>query len=352
MARSKSTIVRLVLLQLTVAVLAAMPAILWGQEPGEPLVRNPSQDFNFEISIDSGRGIWTDGSTMWVADDNRLFAFNLETKQRDSERDFDTLQAAGNNFPTVIWSDGTIMWVVGGGIDNTNKIFAYSLESKQRIPGNDFNNVFDLEEGNTISIKGIWSNGTTMWVIALIADSSGSYVGNYGSKIHAFSLSTKQRDMDEDFDTLVAAGNERPRGIWSDGTTMWVGDSVDNKIYAYTLADKQRDPQKDIAIDFPDQRVIPHDITSDGTTMWLLDSNTPVIHNLYAYSIATMQRDQAKEFSPLAIRGVNPDPGGMWSDGITMWVADRTDGKIYAYNLASKQRDPSRDFNNLLVGGS
>ena len=36
------------------------------------------------------------------------------------------------------------------------------------------------------------------------------------------------RDMphvsDKDFDTLRAAGNRNPTGIWSDGTTMWVAD--------------------------------------------------------------------------------------------------------------------------------
>ena len=36
-----------------------------------------------------------------------------------------------------------------------------------------------------------------------------------------------------DFNTLDAAGNDSPSGIWSNGTTMWVGDSVDRKIYAY-----------------------------------------------------------------------------------------------------------------------
>ena len=38
---------------------------------------------------------------------------------------------------------------------------------------------------------------------------------------------------DKDFDTLKAAGNIAPTGIWSDGKTMWVTDSSDDKIYAY-----------------------------------------------------------------------------------------------------------------------
>ena len=43
------------------------------------------------------------------------------------------------------------------------------------------------------------------------------------------------RDRAKEFDTLQAAGNERPHGIWSDGTTLWVADAADAKIYAYRM---------------------------------------------------------------------------------------------------------------------
>ena len=42
----------------------------------------------------------------------------------------------------------------------------------------------------------------------------------------------------EDFDTLIAAGNENPSLIWSNGATMWVADDADDKIYAYDMATK------------------------------------------------------------------------------------------------------------------
>ena len=35
--------------------------------------------------------------------------------------------------------------------------------------------------------------------------------------------------------TLETVGNYDPRGIWSDGTTMWVADENDGKIYAYYM---------------------------------------------------------------------------------------------------------------------
>ena len=46
---------------------------------------------------------------------------------------------------------------------------------------------------------------------------------------------------DRDFDTLRAAGNRNPTGIWSDGMTMWVADrsifsgEIDNDWDCYTL---------------------------------------------------------------------------------------------------------------------
>lgn len=41
------------------------------------------------------------------------------------------------------------------------------------------------------------------------------------------------RAPDKDFNTLEAAGNEFPEGIWSDGTTVWMVDRQYDKIYAY-----------------------------------------------------------------------------------------------------------------------
>ena len=60
------------------------------------------------------------------------------------------------------------------------------------------------------------------------------WVADYSDdKIYAYNLSAKARDFGKDFNTLDAAGNEGPAGIWSDGTTMWVADYSDDKIYAY-----------------------------------------------------------------------------------------------------------------------
>ena len=48
----------------------------------------------------------------------------------------------------------------------------------------------------------------------------------------------------------------------------------------------------------------------------------------------------------------NGDPSGMWSDGVTMWVADSVDYKIYAYRMSDKSRDSGKDFDTLVAAGN
>ena len=149
----------------------------------------------------------------------------------------------------------------------------------------------------------------------------------------------------QDFDTLRDAGNTVPQGIWSDGTTMWVTDRTrdDAKIYAYNLATKQRDAGKDFDTLRAAGNNGPRGIWSDGTTMWVGDRylGSPKI---YAYSLATKQRDAGKDFDTLRFLG-NNYPRGIWSDGTTMWVS--VSGGIYAFSLATKQRDAGKDFRTV-----
>ena len=204
---------------------------------------------------------------MWVADltDEKLYAYRMSDKARDSGKDFDTLSAAGNTTPRGIWSDGTTMWVAD---DNDGKIYAYRMSDKARDSGNDFDT---LDAAGNNAPTGIWSDGTTMWV----ADSG-------DDKIYAYRMSGKARDSGNDFDTLTAVGNPTPRGIWSDGTTMWVVDWSDEKIYAYRMSDKARDSDRDFDTLDGAGNETPYDIWSDGTTMWVADLADDKI---YAYNM-------------------------------------------------------------------
>ena len=192
----------------------------------------PSQDFNTLIAAGniSCLGLWSDGTTMWVSDVEqgapKIYAYDLATKAYTPDQDFNTLVAAGNPRPYGLWSDGIIMWVFNGESHN-EKIYAYDLVTKARVTGDDFDTI-TADSGQPF---GLWSDGTTMWV----SDSS-------LNKIFAYDLATKAYTPDQDFDTLVAAGINGTFGIWSDGITMWVVDNGDDKLYAYDLATKARTP--------------------------------------------------------------------------------------------------------------
>ena len=205
-----------------------------------------------------------------------------------------------------------------------------------RNPVADFN---ELISAGNIAPSGIWSDGTTIWVADSLDD-----------KIYAYDLATKARTPGRDFDTLGAAGNTWPEGIWSDGTTMWVSDWFDDKIYAYDMATKARIPGKDFGTLIADDNpfVFPGSIWSDGTTMWVAD--TAVYITIFAYDMVTKARVSGKDFDSLNAR--NQDPKGIWSDGETMWVADDSREKIYAYDLATKARVPDKEFNTLEADGN
>ena len=192
-----------------------------------------------------------------------------------------------------------------------------------------------IAAGNS-SPRGIWSDGVTMWV----ADS-------FYAKIHAYKMSDKERDASKGFNTLAGAENYNPTGIWSDGVTMWVADSF-AKVYSYNLNTKAHDASKDFNTLAGADNNNPTGIWSDGDTMWVADRADDKI---YAYKMSDKERDASKDFPTLAGAG-NNNPTGIWSDSVTMWVADRADDKIYAYKMSDKERDASKDFPTLAGAGN
>ncbi len=223
-----------------------------------------AEDFNTLRAAGNRRanGIWSDGTTMWVADeqDAKLYAYDMRTKARDAARDFNTLAAAGNESPEGIWSDGTTMWVADW---SDRKLYAYNMSTRARDTSREVDR--QTTGGGNLHPKGIWSDGTTMWVAF-------SFGGAGHGTLLAHTVETNSRDTAKDFNTLQAAGNEHPGGIWSDGVTMWVSD--DRKLYAYSLKTKKRTAVLDYdTLKDADANITPTGIWSDGATVWVADAN-------------------------------------------------------------------------------
>ena len=168
-----------------------------------------------------------------------------------------------------------------------------------------------LRAADNTEPNGIWSNGTTIWISDLA-----------GGKLHAYSKADGARDAGKDI--AVDGAMMGPTGIWSDGTTIWVIGPVEAKVFAYTLSSGARDSGNDFGLDT--SILLPVDIWSDGATIWVVDSHGS---KLYAYSLSDGTRDTSED---ITLAGENASPRGVWSDGGTIWVADSGDSKLYAYN--------------------
>ena len=211
-----------------------------------------------------------------------------------------------------------------------------------RVPGKDFDT---LEVAGKYSPDDMWSDGVTMWVTT-------------GANIYAFDMTTKARVPGKDF--ALVGDNYWPAGIWSDGVTIWVMDAVDDKIYAYNMPPAsgagttstprpvplptafQRNPAQDFDTLLSAGNREATGIWSDGVTMWVADTGFDT--KIYAYDRTTKQRVPGKDFETLAAG--NGSPRGIWSDGVTIWVVDErlVDAKIYAYDMTTKARVPGKDF--------
>ena len=203
-------------------------------------------------------------------------AYRLADGSRDTTKEF-ALPFGSRTFvfPGGFWGsqDGNVMYVANNAPPDVGgpAVHKYDLNTQTVVTGGDIT----LDPGNT-SPLGMWSNGTTLWVL----QESGQSVNG---KIYAYNLSDGSRLAAQDFDTLGAAGNTNPLDLWSDGTTMWVSDRSVGKIFAYNLRSKLRDAPKDFTLS-----------------------------------------------------GNNASPSGIWSNGTTMWVADIDDRKVYTYDMKTQ----------------
>ena len=222
------------------------------------------------VAINWPRGIWSDGTTMWVTNGRTkaIFAYTLATSERDLTREF-ALDAANAN-PTGVWSDDTTIWVADDGAD---KLFAYALDDGARKEAEDIN----LHANNGYP-TGVWSDGTTLW----ITDS-----GPTNGGLYAYTLADGGRDINKEFALTASSSKTTIGGIWSDETIVWVADKLARELYAYVKDTGARDPAKDITLIQP----YPLGVWGQGSTVWVADAgltffNVPTRHHrVYSYRL-------------------------------------------------------------------
>ena len=275
--------------------------------------RGRSGDYEWKASQDSyafandngdiGRGLWSDGTTMWAAITidgvPYLRAVDLATGQHLEDQDVALRSAnhengARNSTPQGITDVGGELWVADG---DDLRVYDYVWRNNGWVP--------DTSAGDSppgvaqSSLRGIWSDGETLWVAS---DSS-------PGRIYAYDIAANEPLHSEDFDDLSAAGNQRPAGIWSDGVTMWVSDVTDKKIYAYDLVTKVRVPGRDFDLDVKGTDVVPWGLWSDGRTMWVLEGD----EHIYSFRMPTSANTELRY-----VRANGADIDGFDRDETTM----------------------------------
>ena len=275
------------------------------------------------VTVEPSDGTYAGTYTTWI------FRASTDTFGWNTVKDFKL--HANNDAPHGIWSDGAILWVV----DSWNrKLYAYDIDTGAHIPSR------DIDSGAPFP-TGTWSDGETIWVSNLFASSQ------YPIRlVRRYSLATGQVGSGPSLGPLVGAPGTNPRGVWSDGVTMWVLDPDDNKVYAYNLADCSRDADKDIGTLGAAGNSEARGLWSNGETMWVADIWDDKI---YAYDLYSGDRKLDLEFDTLGAAG-NVQPMGLWSDGETMWVSDLTYRKIYAYNMPASALLESLEFDDVDIG--
>ena len=199
---------------------------------------------------------------------------------------------------------------------------------------------FDLVSNNSAP-RGVWGNEETIWVAN---DGSGAT-----DKLYAYNRSDRSRDSSSDFDTLNTPGNNNPRGICSDGTTMFVADGGDDKIYAYKMSDTTRDSGKDVTLDSANNS--PQGLSCDRTHLWVAEDNDDLTSKIFVYlrsngsHVSTLDIG-ASTLSPSSTVGAinNNDQRGMWSNGTTLFVVDDGDDQVYGYQLSDRTRDDDKNL--------
>ena len=230
---------------------------------------------------DRATGVWSDGTTLWVADNadgtgDAVYAYDLASGERVEEREFALDET--NRAPRGVWSDRSVVWVSDSG---QNRMFAHDLATGERLPDREF----ALAAGNA-EARGIWSDGETMWVLDGRADALFAYDLASGELLGEYALD---------------AANDDPRGIWSDGVTIWVSDHGAKRLFAYRLPA------------LPDAETDSGDEDADDDAREL-------------------ERVSDEEFTELS-KASNNSPRGIWSDGDVMYVADESDDRVYSYNM-------------------
>ena len=215
-------------------------------------------------------GITGYGDTTWIAitDGDTLFAIDADGNH-DSSKDIPL--HADNAKPLDLWTNGTTMWVANDG-PTSDALFAYDVSSGVRQPDKELVSVNIHPTQGNLTKSSFWSNDEIMWV----SDSG-------DDKAFAYLLSDGSRQQSRDIDFVDE--NITSNAIWSDGGTLWVADGYIAQLFAYRLSDGEPIPDlrgTSISHASPVGASTTTDIWGRDKTLYIADNTN---NHVFAYNI-------------------------------------------------------------------
>ena len=354
-------------------------------------LRDPRRSIASATAVAAGnaniRYLWSDDDGDYIyasdPDDRRVYAYNLTTRTYDPARSWNSAQPRQG----AIWSDGILMWVMDPGVYNAAppRIHAYFLATGRPSPAHDVDAAVMRADGN-ITPRGLWGRGAELLVTGsdtnrahrypapdrlhyredfagLAAAGNNAPKGVWSNGVHMYVVNDAATGSDRIFvydrsDRSRAAGlefnldaaNSRPAGLWGDGAVLLVSDAGagGGRLYAYDRAGGARNAARDLTLDAANSS--PAGVWSDGSAVWVADAGGAGSAGVYAYAAGAGGGARRPELDlPRAVMAAagNDHPAGMWSDGRTLFIADRQDHQVYAYDLHARIRDADRDLTVL-----
>ena len=215
------------------------------------------------------------------------------------------------SFPRGLWRDNEVI-LVANKSGTTGQVLVYDVDTGAELE----DRKFDLTTRYPAP-KGVWSDGVTVYIVD-------DQPGRGRDYVRAYRLRDGKRQSGKDI--RLAGAQRRATGIWSDGATLYVGDNQDRKLYAYNLGDGSRDSGRDVSID-PGRRKEITDFWSDGETVW---AGIWLHEWVLAFDLETGSRVPRLD---IQLARENLGPTGVFSDGFHFWAMDRVEDTIYGYVL-------------------
>ena len=202
-------------------------------------------------------------------------------------------------------------------------------------------------------IRGLWADDSR---VLTTARRHGTKDGEFylDQKLYAFDAADSSRLPDEEF---VLSGGPSA-GIWSDGTTLWALET-DGTLRAYNLSDGSEITgwSVDLSPDgYYDTREVyePRGIWSDGDTLWVTGKDDADNAKGFAFELPKGCNSCRKSSLDFELSGDNDNPWGITGNADTWWVTEVGEGgwtadtrKIYAYNRSDGSRDTDKDIDLL-----